>query len=106
MVRFADRMDLLKGSAIRELLALANKPDIISFAGGMFTARSRSGPTDSAPAAAKEESSGIVEFIRCNKRFSVFLLGVALLFAIHSLINNFIILVVQNVGGDSSDMSR
>ena len=35
MVRFADRMDLLKGSAIRELLALANKPDIISFAGGM-----------------------------------------------------------------------
>ena len=35
MVRFADRMELLKGSAIRELLALANKPDIISFAGGM-----------------------------------------------------------------------
>ena len=35
MVKFADRMDLLKGSAIRELLALANKPDIISFAGGM-----------------------------------------------------------------------
>ncbi|HNY00715.1 MAG TPA: PLP-dependent aminotransferase family protein [Oscillospiraceae bacterium] len=28
-------MDLLKGSAIRELLALANKPEIISFAGGM-----------------------------------------------------------------------
>jgi len=28
-------MDLLKGSAIRELLALANKPDILSFAGGM-----------------------------------------------------------------------
>lgn len=35
MVKFADRMDLLKGSAIRELLALANKPEIISFAGGM-----------------------------------------------------------------------
>ena len=35
MVRFADRMDLLKGSAVRELLALANQPDIISFAGGM-----------------------------------------------------------------------
>jgi PPP family 3-phenylpropionic acid transporter len=70
----------------------------------LFTARSRSGPADRAPAAAKEESSGIVEFVRGNKRFSVFLLGVALLFAIHSLINNFIILVVQNVGGDSSDM--
>ena len=35
MVQFADRMDLLKGSAIRELLALANKPENISFAGGM-----------------------------------------------------------------------
>lgn len=35
MVKFADRMDLLKGSEIRELLKLANQPDIISFAGGM-----------------------------------------------------------------------
>lgn len=35
MVKFANRMDLLKGSAVRELLALANKPEIISFAGGM-----------------------------------------------------------------------
>ena len=35
MIRFASRMDLLKGSAIRELLALANKPEILSFAGGM-----------------------------------------------------------------------
>ena len=43
MVRFADRMDLLKGSAIRELLALANKPDIISFAGGMPAPAWRSG---------------------------------------------------------------
>jgi hypothetical protein len=39
-----------------------------------------------------------VEFIRSNKRFSVFLLGVALLFATHSLINNFIIVVVQQRG--------
>lgn len=35
MVQFANRMNNLKGSAIRELLALANKPEIISFAGGM-----------------------------------------------------------------------
>ena len=35
MVRFSTRMNLLKGSAIRELLALANKPEILSFAGGM-----------------------------------------------------------------------
>ena len=35
MVQFATRMNLLKGSEIRELLKLAAQPDIISFAGGM-----------------------------------------------------------------------
>ncbi len=35
MIQFSSRMNLLKGSAIRELLALANKPEVLSFAGGM-----------------------------------------------------------------------
>ena len=35
MVQFANRMDMLKGSEIRELLKLTAQPDIISFAGGM-----------------------------------------------------------------------
>ena len=35
MVQFASRMDLLKGSEIRELLQLTAQPDILSFAGGM-----------------------------------------------------------------------
>ena len=35
MIKFSSRMNLLKGSAIRELLALANKPEVLSFAGGM-----------------------------------------------------------------------
>ena len=35
MIRFADRMSLLTGSEIRELLKLTSRPDIISFAGGM-----------------------------------------------------------------------
>ncbi|MBQ3803971.1 MAG: PLP-dependent aminotransferase family protein [Oscillospiraceae bacterium] len=34
-IQFASRMDLLKGSPIRALLALANRPEVISFAGGM-----------------------------------------------------------------------
>lgn len=34
-VKFADRMNLLKGSEIRALLALTAKPEVISFAGGM-----------------------------------------------------------------------
>lgn len=35
MVKFSNRMDLLTGSEIRELLKLTAQPDIISFAGGM-----------------------------------------------------------------------
>lgn len=35
MIRFASRMEQLKGSAIRELLALTAKPEVISFAGGL-----------------------------------------------------------------------
>lgn len=34
-VQFASRMELLKGSPIRSLLALASRPEVISFAGGM-----------------------------------------------------------------------
>lgn len=34
MIKFSDRMNLMKGSAIRELLKLAEQGDIISFAGG------------------------------------------------------------------------
>ena len=35
MVQFANRMNQLKGSEIRELLKLTARPDIISFAGGL-----------------------------------------------------------------------
>lgn len=35
MVKFAERMNEVKASDIRELLALTNKPEIISFAGGL-----------------------------------------------------------------------
>ena len=35
MVKYADRMEKMEGSAIRELLKLTAKPEIISFAGGM-----------------------------------------------------------------------
>lgn len=35
MIKFADRMKLLKASEIREILKLTEQPDIISFAGGL-----------------------------------------------------------------------
>ena len=35
MVQYAGRMENMKGSIIRQLLALASKPEVLSFAGGM-----------------------------------------------------------------------
>ena len=35
MVNFAERMDNVKASDIRELLALTARPEVISFAGGL-----------------------------------------------------------------------
>lgn len=58
------------------------------------------------PSSGKPEGSSIFSFIRQNKRYSLFLLGAALLFATHSLLGNFIIVIVRNVGGDSADMGR
>lgn len=46
MVQFASRMDLLKGSEIRELLKLTAQPDIISFAGGARPGAVPRGPDD------------------------------------------------------------
>lgn len=57
----------------------------------------------SAPVA-EREALGVFSFIKENKRFAVFLSGVALLFFAHSVHNNFLIFIVQNVGGGQSDM--
>lgn len=71
-----------------------------------FTLTDRRTGSGSGRAAGAANGSGIREFFRANKRFSLFLLGTAMLFATHTLVNNFIIVVVRNVGGDSGDMGR
>lgn len=53
-----------------------------------------------------EKSSGAFEFIRRNKRFTLFLVGVAVIYFTHSLICNFFIEFVRNVGGGKSDMGN
>ena len=53
-----------------------------------------------------EKPSGIVEFIRENRRFTLFLAGTALLFFTHSLIGNFMIEFIRNIGGDSADLGN
>lgn len=51
-----------------------------------------------------EKSSSIFQFISGNRCFCFMLLGVALLFFAHNIVNNFMINVVRNVGGDETDV--
>ena len=51
-----------------------------------------------------EKPSGFLEFISENKRFAFFLVGTSLLYFTHSLLSNFMIEFVRNVGGGSSDL--
>jgi len=51
-----------------------------------------------------EDSSGILEFLKHNKRFTMFLLGTSMLYFTHSLITNFFIEFIRSAGGDSTDL--
>ncbi len=52
----------------------------------------------------KEESSNLFEFFINHKTFMIMLCGIAMLFYSHILINTFLINIMENVGGNSSDM--
>lgn len=54
--------------------------------------------------AVSAESSGVLSFLRENKRFCLFLVGTSMLFFTHGMIGNFLIEFIKNVGGDSSDL--
>lgn len=68
--------------------------------------RGRSAKSDQRKLEAARESVSLLEFFRENKRFSLCMLGIALLYFAHSVVGNFEINVVRNVGGDSRDMGR
>jgi PPP family 3-phenylpropionic acid transporter len=48
--------------------------------------------------------SSILGFFIRYKKFTVLLVGIAMVFYSHSLINTYLINIMENVGGDSSDM--
>lgn len=52
----------------------------------------------------EEAHTGLISFAKCYPRFMLFLLGVILIFFTHTLINNFTINMMENVGGNSTDM--
>lgn len=54
----------------------------------------------------EEENISLVEFIRRNKLFFVLNLGVVGLFFSNSILNNYMVQIVTDVGGTSEDMGR
>lgn len=52
----------------------------------------------------EDKPTGLLTFFIKYKKFVIFLLGVAMLFYSHSLINTYLINIMENVGGNSSDM--
>ncbi len=54
--------------------------------------------------ASKAKSRGLAEFLRSDPRFALTLLGIALTYFSHTVFTNFLINIVENVGGGSAEM--
>lgn len=65
--------------------------------------RSKS-PEVSAPLPDRQDSRSAIEFLRSAPGFVLLLLGLSLRYFSHALINNFMINIVENLGGSSADM--
>ena len=61
-------------------------------------------PASSPSADVSRKASSILGFFLGNRRFSLLLLGVALLFSSHNIIATFLINITNNVGGDTGTM--
>ena len=53
-----------------------------------------------------QENVSLLKFASKYKKFIVFLLGFVLVYFAHTIINNFFIQIITNVGGNSSDMGN
>ncbi len=53
---------------------------------------------------AKASSRGLLEFFRSDRRFMRLLLGIAFMYFSHAVITNFLINIVDNLGGGSAEM--
>ncbi len=64
------------------------------------------GSAERQPAPAAEEEINLLEFIRRNRMFFLANLGVIGLYFSNSVMNNYLMQIVESVGGDSEDMGR
>lgn len=52
----------------------------------------------------KAKSRSTLAFLKSDKRFALMLAGLALMYFSHAVINNFLINIVENLGGNNADM--
>lgn len=50
------------------------------------------------------DATPLPKFLRKNKRFVIYLVGVSLIFYMHMVLTTYLIQIVENVGGDTSNM--
>ncbi len=89
-------------------------PDVLPVAGIIFTAallvmmalfaRQYSSAPVAFINAEKKESRSLFAFLKSDPRFALLLLGIALTYFSHTAFTNFLINVVENVGGGSAEM--
>lgn len=72
----------------------------------LLTLRLRSDTRPLMPSTSGEKSSSMLNFILENRRFCLLMLGIALMFFTHHLINSFLINIVRNVGGNTKDLGN
>ena len=89
-------------------------PNVLPASGIIFTAalllmtalfaRQYSAFSGAAQQGTKEKSRGLLLFLKSDPRFALLLLGIALTYFSHTAFTNFLINVVENVGGGSAEM--
>jgi len=79
---------------------MEQKDSVAIDSNGTSAISSKSSSSDST----SEQPASILGFFIKYKRFTLLLIGVAMAFYSHSLINTYLINIIENVGGDSADM--
>lgn len=63
-------------------------------------------PDSAKPARGGDDASSLLGFFRANRRFTLMMLGMGILFASQNLVISFFINIVRAAGGDTADMGR
>lgn len=79
---------------------------VLLFALAVQLGRGKAAPDAPTPPRSGDGASSLLGFFRANRRFTLMMLGMGILFISQNLVVTFFINVVRAVGGDTADMGR